>query len=276
MEQKRLSIVIPTFNSAATISEALNSVAKQKVSGMECIVVDGKSTDRTVGILVEYARTYPFLRFISEPDSGIYDAMNKGIALAEGDYLFFLGSDDKLYDENVLNKIFAEPSFGKTDFIYGDVIFKHNRARVGEEKNYLKLMRNQENICHQSIFYSRRVFEKLGKYDLTYPIFADFHLNIRCFRDRELTKQYINSIICIFNEKGTSHYFRNSDPFLVEVHEEYVRNHLDPVATFDTARQLETRIVELMNSKDYLLGKKIGDGMRRMKGIVARIKSAIF
>lgn len=272
MEQLRLSIIIPAYNSAKTIREAINSIAMQNVKGIECIVIDGKSTDETVTILEEYKAQYPFFYFISEPDVGIYDAMNKGIRIAKGNYLFFMGSDDVFYNEEVLSRLFSEPCYNKTDFIYGDVLFKHNRARVGEEKHYLKLMRNQENICHQSIFYSRDIFKKLGHYDLNYPIFADFHMNIRCFRDKEITKKYIHSIICIFNEKGTSHYLRNSDRYLIDLHEEYVRSHVDPVATYDTLRQLEAKLAELMNSKEYLLGKKIGDSVRKLKGIVNKTR----
>jgi len=172
----------------------------------------------------------------------------------------------------VLSNLFSLPFYGTTDFIYGDVLFKHSRARVGEEKHYLKLMRNQENICHQSIFYSKHIFDKLGNYDLNYPIYADFHMNIRCFRDKGITKKYFDTIICIFNEKGTSYFYRNTDRYLIELHEEYVHQHVDPVAMYDTIRQLEGRLAELMNSKEYQLGKKIADRLRIAKAIFQKAK----
>lgn len=263
----KLTIIIPAYNSEKTISETLKSVVEQDVNEIECLIIDGNSTDRTINIVKDYVNKYSFIKYISETDKGIYDAMNKGIALANGSYLYFMGSDDVFYNKDILQNLFSLECFNITDFIYGNVLFKYNKMEVGEEKAYLKLIKSQENICHQSIFYSRRVFEKLGKYDLKYPIYSDFNMNIRCFRDATISKKYIDSVICIFNEKGTSHFHRSKDTYFIELHEEYVKNYEDPVAMYDTLKQLETRVAELMNSKEYLLGKKIGDVIRKLKGL---------
>ncbi len=270
MNAPQLSIIIPAYNSAKTIEETLNSVIEQNVENIECLVIDGSSTDGTVAILEKYSIQFPFIKYISETDKGIYDAMNKGIALAKGNYLYFMGSDDVFYNNSVLSDLFAHPYFNTIDFIYADVLFKYNRFRVGEEKTYLKLIKNQDNICHQAIFYAKHIFEKLGNYNLNYPIYADFNLNIRCFRDDTITKKYLNTIICIFNEKGTSHFHRSKDTYFIELHEEYVQTYEDPVVMYDTLRKLETRVAELLNSKEYLLGKRIGDLLRKLKGIAKR------
>lgn len=267
MNTLQLSIIIPAYNSEKTITETLESIVEQNVTGIECLIIDGNSSDTTITIVEQYVNKYSYIKFISEADNGIYDAMNKGIALAKGNYLYFMGSDDVFYNKDILHNLFSLDCFNTTDFIYGDVLFKYNRMKVGEEKTYLKLIKSQENICHQSIFYSKRIFEKLGNYDLKYPIYSDFNMNIRCFRDATISKKYIDTVICIFNEKGTSHFHRSKDTYFIELHEEYVNSYEDPVAMYDTIKQLETRLSELMNSKEYLLGKKIGDVIRRLKGL---------
>ncbi len=267
MNTLQLSIIIPTYNSEKTIAQTLESIVAQNVNNIECLIIDGNSTDKTVNIVKTYAIKYSFIKYISEPDTGIYDAMNKGIALAKGNYLYFMGSDDVFYSKDILHNLFSLDCFNTTDFIYGNVLFKYNKMKVGEEKTYLKLIKNLENICHQSIFYARHIFEKLGNYDLKYPIYADFNLNIRCFRDATISKKYIDTVICIFNEKGASHFQRSKDNYIIDLHEEYVTTYEDPVAMYDTLKQLENRVAELMNSKEYLLGKKIGDVIRKLKGL---------
>lgn len=270
MEKPLLSIIIPTYNSAKTIASALQSIVDQNVSGIECLIIDGDSTDETIHIIREYTEKYDFIHFVSEPDKGIYDAMNKGIGLSKGDYLFFLGSDDTLYDNSVLQDVIAVISQYSYDFIYGDVVFKYNRIRVGEETNYLKLLKDLNNICHQAIFYSRKVFDKLGNYSLLYPIYADFHMNIRCFRDENISKKYIHRIISVFNEKGSSHFKRSQDRFLITTHEEYVSAYEDPVALYDSVLFLEKKAETLLNSKEYRLGKRIGNIFRSMKALFGK------
>lgn len=266
MNTIQLTIIIPAYNSEKTITETLESIVEQDVNGIECLIIDGNSSDTTITIVEQYVNKYSFIKHLSEPDKGIYDAMNKGIALAKGNYLYFMGSDDVFYSKDILHNLFSLDCFNATDFIYGDVLFKYNKMKVGEEKTYLKLIKNLENICHQSIFYSRHIFEKLGNYDLKYPIYADFNMNIKCFRDAAISKKYINTIICVFNEKGTSHFHRSKDTYFIELHEEYVKTYEDPVAMYDTLKQLEAKVAELMNSKEYVLGKKIGDVIRKLKG----------
>ncbi len=266
MNTIELSIIIPTYNSEKTITDTLESIVEQNVNNIECLIIDGKSADKTINIVKQYVNKYSFIKFISEPDKGIYDAMNKGIALAKGNYLYFMGSDDVFYSKDILRNLFSLDCFNTIDLIYSNVLFKYNKMKVGEEKTYLKLIKNLENICHQSIFYSRHIFEKLGNYDLKYPIYSDYNMNIRCFRDATISKKYIDTIICIFNEKGASNFRRSNDNYIIDLHEEYVNVYEDPVAMYDTLKQLETRVAELMQSKEYSLGKKIGDVIRKLKG----------
>src|SRR5690606_10153742 len=104
--QPLISIIIPTYNSAKTLRQALTSVVGQTYKKIEVLIIDGCSNDDTLVIVQSYAAEDSRLKWVTEPDNGIYDAMNKGIQLAKGEWLYFLGSDDKLHDEYVLEKIF--------------------------------------------------------------------------------------------------------------------------------------------------------------------------
>ena len=266
----KLSIIIPTYNSASTLSKTLESIIEQDFLDMECWLIDGVSTDNTLNLIKEFCKKHTFIKYISEPDSGIYDAMNKGIDLAKGDYLYFMGSDDTFYNFNLLNDLWLLDCFGKTDFIYGDVVFKHSKIRYGEEKNYLKLIKNLENVCHQSIFYSRKIFLKIGIYDLRFPIYADFNFNIKCFKDVDISKKYVEKVICTFNEKGTSYSARHKDNYLEQVHHLYVSENEDVVALYNTVKILEHNLISLYLSKEYIIGKKIGDWVRKIRSLIFR------
>lgn len=263
----KLSIIIPTFNSGKTLTKTLESIVAQNFVDLECWLIDANSTDNTLSIIENFNQKHTFIKYISEADNGIYDAMNKGINFANGDYLYFMGSDDVFYDANVLNNLWLTGFFMRTDLIYGDVVFKHSKIRYGEEKNYLKLIKNLENICHQSVFYSKNVFTKIGYYDLRFPIYADFNLNIKCFKDNSLSKIYINQTICVFNEKGTSYSARHKDNYIEVVHQKYVTEHEDIIALYDTVKFLEQQLANVYLSKDYLLGKKLGNWVRKIRNL---------
>jgi glycosyltransferase involved in cell wall biosynthesis len=100
------SIIIPTFNSEKVLRECLNSIVEQTFNNYEIILIDGLSTDSTVDIIKEYSLNNPNIHWVSEKDLGIYDAMNKGIKIANGEWVYFLGSDDKLSSNNALQEIF--------------------------------------------------------------------------------------------------------------------------------------------------------------------------
>ena len=263
----KLSIIIPTYNSADTLSKTLESIIEQNFLDIECWLIDGSSTDNTLNIIKEFNTKYKFIKYISEPDKGIYDSMNKGIALAKGDYLYFMGSDDTFQNSNTLNDFMLLDFIGNADFIYGDVVFKHSKIRYGEEKNYLKLIKNLENICHQSIFYSKNLFSKIGNYDLRFPLYADFNFNIKCFKDVSISKEYVNKVICIYNEKGASYSARYKDTYIEEVHKFYVSENEDVVALYDTVKFLEHTIADLYLSKNYIMGKKLGDFIRKVRSL---------
>jgi glycosyltransferase involved in cell wall biosynthesis len=198
------SILIPTNNSAKTLQKCLENVINQTFTKFEILIIDGVSDDETLQI----CRAINDERIIinSEPDKGIYDAMNKGISLAKGEYLYFLGSDDTLFNQDVLQVISTEISKSKPQIIYGNVKMKgdshlvKNNTIYGGEFDLKRLM--VHNISHQAIFYHKSVFDQIGKYNINYQLFADHDFNLRAISKYKL--QFIDQIIANFNVGGSS------------------------------------------------------------------------
>ncbi|MEJ7678571.1 MAG: glycosyltransferase [Segetibacter sp.] len=116
----------------------------------EVWVIDGNSSDKTCEIVGYYANQFPFIHYLSEKDNGIYYAMNKGISRSKGDWLYFLGSDDRLVNNEILSKIFTNQRFVNNNVIYGKV--NSNRWNGNYGKKFEIETFYQENICHQAIF----------------------------------------------------------------------------------------------------------------------------
>lgn len=244
----------------------MQSVVDQKYENLEYLILDGESTDNTLSIVRSYQDRVPFIRLYSQKDNGIYDAMNNGLNLASGDWLFFLGGDDVFASDHILNDIFTKQAdLVSVDLIYGKVKFKHCGILYGGETDLVTMMKNRRNICHQGIFYSRKVFDVVGIYDLKYPIYADFDLNIRCFRNRNISKKYIDMTIAIFNEEGRSKGGKLIDHFYSELITRYVREFENPVKLFLDNEELVGEISALKESKEYRIGKILISPLRTIK-----------
>jgi glycosyltransferase involved in cell wall biosynthesis len=194
------TIIIPTFNSEKTLQKALDSILSQNFSDFEILIVDGVSNDRTVNIIKTNAEIDKRISFISEKDNGIFDAMNKGIGMTQGTWLYFLGSDDNLYDGSVLSFVFDNLNYSSCNFLYGNIM--SDRGLYGGAFNDEKILR--KNISHQAIFYKREVFSKMGDYNLKYKTHADWEFNIRCFTSNFISVKYIDLVIAKFAKGGVS------------------------------------------------------------------------
>lgn len=192
----KLSIITVNLNNAEGLKKTIESVINQTFTDYEYIIIDGGSSDGSVDIIKQYADKITF--WVSEPDKGIYNAMNKGAKLATGEWLYFINSDDILMP-NVLNKIFSEKL--NFDFIYGNVKKVPSSIIYAGFFDIEKLL--YQNICHQSIFIKKRTLEKLGFYNEKYKIGADYAINIKIFNGNYKIK-YIPLIIAEYNEKGIS------------------------------------------------------------------------
>ena len=199
MTQPMFSIIMPTFNCRDKAAKTLASVLSQKPGLFEAIVVDGGSTDGTLDMLREHGDA---VRWISERDAGIYDAMNKGIALAEGRYLYFIGAGDTLHPK-ILETLAPRMPDARYSFVYGDVYMRDIDMRHYGEVTKRKL-RIGLNICHQSIFYERHIFEILGTFETRYVMLADYAYNLRCFGDKRIHFHYIHELIADYEGAGAS------------------------------------------------------------------------
>lgn len=199
----KFSIIIATYNSARSLPKTLESILSQTLNDYEVIVVDGGSKDGTQELIKKYEKDFnKQLRWASEADDGIYDAMNKGIDVAKGEWLYFLGSDDILHDKEVLSTISDVTEEGGADIIYGNVQWGDTGKIYDGKFSALKIM--QRNICHQAIFFRKNVFEKFGKFDTRYKTAADYVFNMKWFNDRSVKKKYIDTVVAKYNIEGHS------------------------------------------------------------------------
>jgi glycosyltransferase involved in cell wall biosynthesis len=176
----KLSIVTINFNNSFGLKKTIESVAAQNFKEFEYIVIDGASTDDSTNIIKKYADIISF--FVSEKDNGIYDAMNKGIANAKGDYLLFLNSGDCLCDSSILQKTYdIMEQFPGADIYYGDMFIINDikghsnlpwRHPETIDLNFLKI----ETINHQASLISAKLFQEFGLYPLKYKMAADYWL----------------------------------------------------------------------------------------------------
>jgi len=177
--QPLVSVIIPTHNAAATLRDALESVVNQLYLEVEIIVVDYQSTDATKEIVA----SYPSVRFISESEKGIYQAMNSGIAQANGEWIYFLGADDLLYNNLVFNELFQLKIPENTDLVLGkveNVGVQHSLVPTIYENTFSSGLYWRNTLHHQGILYHTRIFETY-LYNTKYKILADYELNLRLF-----------------------------------------------------------------------------------------------
>lgn len=178
----KLSVITVVYNGASTIEQTIQSVIAQKNADIEYIIIDGGSSDGTNAIIEKYRDSIDY--YISEPDEGIYDAMNKAIDVASGDIVSFINSDD-WYEENVLKGVISEFERKNADILCG----RARRIKDGEFVGYVCMFKaidmdiiHYRNIfCHQGMFIRRRLFEEIGLFDTKYKILADYDWNIRAY-----------------------------------------------------------------------------------------------
>lgn len=264
-----VSIIIPTYNAEATLESCLQSIIQQTYPHKEVLIMDGASTDRTTKILQRYNEQFPFIVYQSQKDDGIYDAMNRGIDKAKGDYFFFLGSDDEFYSDTVLSDVFNTQGNPGIDFIYGNVFFKHARKAYSGESNLEKLIGEQTSICHQAIFYKKEVFDTVGKYDLKYFVHADYDLNVKCFEHPAIKTKYIDKIITLYNERGMSGQQPNKDGFHDWLTLHYITKYVSPFDLILKMKKQSAEIDNIKSSKAYKLATTLSRRLAKVKALLS-------
>lgn len=202
-DKPSFSIIIPTFNSSATIKSCLESIFNQTFLNFEVWIIDGGSTDETIKLVTEYALEFHNIYWISEKDKGIYDAMNKGIKMANGDWIYFLGSDDTIYDKNVfLNIKSSIAENNSVDVVYGNIYSTRFNGIYDGEFTVQNIY--DKNICHQSIFFKKKIFSQIGNFNIRYRSHADWDHNFKWFLSKKIKHAYINTIIANYADGGFS------------------------------------------------------------------------
>lgn len=206
MEYPFFSIIIPTYNSAVTLATCLDCILGQSFKNIEVLIVDGNSKDCTIAIVKEYAGNHQNIKWISENDNGIYDAMNKGIRMAKGEWLYFLGSDDTLHDIVTLQQVHDIDKQGFNVIygnarIVGDTSWSKNGDLYDGIFNLEKLLK--KNVCHQAIFYNKKSFLPTSPiFNTNYKLCADYDFNLRCWAKQSFL--FIDIVIADFYGGGES------------------------------------------------------------------------
>ncbi len=201
----RFSIITVCKDSQKTIENAILSVLIQSYTDYEYIIVDGVSRDKTLDIVNKYSDR--ITKIISEPDNGLYDAMNKGIKNAAGDYVFFLNSDDRFLHENVLQHVAKKAQNTENELLYGDQVFVNSQTnttsiRKHNKLNKIYLLKNTP--CQPATFYRRDVFAKYGDFDTEFKIVSDHEWFLRAFLKHKISYLYLGFPVTVFNSGGLS------------------------------------------------------------------------
>ena len=232
----KISIITITYNSAKTLPRALESVLSQTYGDIEHIIVDGASTDGTVEIIKNYSKgpsdkvpSTKEVRWVSEPDGGIYDALNKGIRMATGDVIGFLHSDDVLYSPDSIGQIAAAFESSKADVVYGDLQYCNgDKVTRRWRSNAFKPSSLKFGWMppHPTLYVRREVYEQVGEYDSWFRISADYDMVLRIFTAGYKT-HYIPQVLVSMETGGASN--RDAKARLSKTQEDYFvlkKNHV--------------------------------------------------
>ena len=228
----KISIITITYNSAKTLPRALESVRSQTYGDIEHIIVDGASTDGTVEIIKNYSKgqSAPSGQYqntkevcwISEPDEGIYDAINKGIRMATGDAIGFLHSDDKFYSQDTIAHIAAAFASSKADVVYGDLEYcKGEKVTRSWKSNTFnpRSLKYGWMPPHPTMYVRREVYKQVGEYDSWFRISADYDMILRIFTAGYKT-HYIPQVLVSMETGGASN--KNTKARLSKTQEDYI------------------------------------------------------
>jgi glycosyltransferase involved in cell wall biosynthesis len=201
-------IITSCFNRQETIGDCINSIIKQDYDDIEHIVIDGDSTDSTLNIIKSYSNHIS--KIVSEPDHGMYDAINKGIKLATGDIIGLVHSDDMLYSSETISHIAKCFEATGADLVYGNGLFVDYNDTTKVVRNWISGKYSKTKMkfgwlpLHPTVYIKRKCIEQLGLYDENYKIAADSDFLIRYLYENNLKVHYLNEYIIKMRMGGLS------------------------------------------------------------------------
>lgn len=222
----KISIITAAFNSGKTLRDTMVSVLNQSYTDWEHIIVDGGSRDNTVDIIRELEPHYDGrLKWVSAPDRGIYDAMNKGIAMATGDVIGILNSDDFYTRPSVLTRVAMELMNNDTDAIFGDIHFVDDTDLTTCVRYYSSryfhwwMMPMGYQPAHPSFYCRKKVYDRFGAFDLSFRVAADFEHMLRLIYVNRIATRYIPMDFVTMRTGGAS-------TSGISSHRKIIRDHL--------------------------------------------------
>jgi glycosyltransferase involved in cell wall biosynthesis len=204
----KASVITVCLNNEGSIERTLKSVAEQTNVSVEHILIDGASTDRSLSIISQYQR--PALVFKSEPDEGIYDAMNKGLAIAKGEIICFLNADDYYVSPNTLSLVVDTIEKFNLDVLLADVCFFRSGYRGKPLRRYRAARFNPKRLAwgwmpaHPALFARRSVYDHIGPFDKSFRIAGDYEWIVRAFRSVKLRYQHLPKVLVNMQTGGVS------------------------------------------------------------------------
>mgnify|MGYP000055100130 FL=1 len=213
-----ISVITVCYNAAASLEETMLSVLNQTYDKVEYIVIDGGSKDGTLDIIKKYANRLAY--WTSEPDKGIYDAMNKGISKATGNWVNFMNAGDLFIDNEVLSKCFKNNFYDNVDILYGDVIYNYKFGKRMVEAGNIQQIINHMVFSHQSTFVRRTLMQK--GFDIKWKLAADYNLLLGYYLEGRKYK-HIDVVIAIVEmDNGTTcNNYSKSRKEVLCIHEEF-------------------------------------------------------
>jgi len=244
----KVSIITVCYNSEKTIRDTIESVVSQNYSDIEYIIVDGGSKDKTLSIVESYHQS--ITKIISEEDSGMYDAMNKGINISTGNLIGILNSDDIFADENIVSIIVKIFSQNQVDIIWGDVVFidKRNRIRRFYSGSGISPSSFDSGIMppHPAVFIKKDCYENFGYFNIKYKIASDYDLLFRFLKLNDLKYFYLPKVLVKMKLGGASN---SSISSIFKLNKEIFKIHHsygNPISVISLMKKVPRRIFELI------------------------------
>lgn len=264
----QLSIITINLNNSNGLHKTIGSVISQTFNNFEFLVIDGGSSDNSVDVIHQYSDKISY--WISEPDSGIYNAMNKGIRQAKGDYYFFLNSGDYFVNNLVLEKVFSQEC--NTDVIFGNILVWFDNKFVGksfgkEKLSFLDIYASL--IKHQATFIRRDLFDEFGLYNEELKIVADWEFFLKTVGLGGVSYKYLDLDISCFDNNGLSN---NSGPLTANERKTVIATYLPVMMQPDYEFLLKFGKYEIVTKYwiTFFLLRVIVKGIKVIEQIVKR------
>lgn len=199
----KVTVITVSYNSSATIKDTIESVLKQTYRPLEYLIVDGKSNDETLDIILSYAESFASVniiyKYISEIDNGIYDAMNKGISLSSGDWVGFMNSDDQYFSNSSISNLINKWDKNATVIYGNEILYDGEDERKNIRDGKIELMEKRLPFCHQSALTNGNLMRKI-RFDISYKIAADYNFFLKLYLagysfqyiDENVARYYVN------------------------------------------------------------------------------------